>query len=66
MFDEEELAYWVSEYPELEEEEILEILEALEMEEDMEGSTRFSDYVSDEEPEPTGLEASLGNILGNK
>ena len=67
--DKSELKYWMEEYPELDEEEILDILEAIQIEdgEEEEGeeqpSTRYSDYIKPPDEKPKGLMGALKNIL---
>lgn len=59
--DEKEIKYWLDMYPELEEEEIIDILEAVGMDDEVESSSRFSDYGKEEKP--GGLKGILKNIL---
>lgn len=65
--DQKELEYWMEEYPELDEEEILDILEAISMEEndeeETEPSTRYSDYINPPAEKPTGLRGVIKKIL---
>ena len=61
--DEQELKYWMEEYPELDEEDIVAILEAVGMEEETEPSTRYSDYINPPTEKPTGLKGAIKRIL---
>ena len=59
MIDQEEIDYWLKEYPELDEEDIIDILEATEADYDGMGSdSSYTDYVEGE-PE----EENMGSIL---
>ena len=61
--DEQELKYWMEEYPELDEEDIVAILEAVGMEEESESSTRYSDYINPPAEKPSGLKGVLKKII---
>ena len=62
MIDKEELEYFKKEYPEFDEEEIVEILEALALSVGNDGNN-FNDYLNKDKPQASGLAKSFKKIL---
>ena len=61
MIDKKELAWWKKEYPELDDEDIIMVLELFDDEAAPEGGDSFSKFV--EPKKPGGLRGILGKIL---
>ncbi len=67
MIDKEELQYWLEEFQDLDPEEIKELLEAVGMDMNLEGSTNFSDFLNpkEEEPELDTKASVMKNVFSN-
>ncbi len=66
MIENEELQYWINQLPELDEEEIQELLEAAGMDLSLEGGSSFTDFINPkEEPEQSVKGDVLSRVFSN-